>query len=54
MSEEEYEIKANMLLKGVPKKYRDGCKALAYQDGHLAGYDEMYIRLYDIVTTIFR
>lgn len=54
MTEEEYNIKADELLKDVPEEYREGCKSLAYENGHAYGYNEVYNHLDDIVYRIFK
>jgi len=53
MTVEEYNKEAEKELKGVPKRYHDGCKRLAYEFGHAYGYPEVLIYLSEI-TDIFK
>ena len=52
-TEEEFQKAADVLLSGVPEKYREKCKKLAIDLGHSFGYGEVYYKLIEIVTTIF-
>jgi hypothetical protein len=54
MTDTEYQKKRNETLKRIPKEYRDGTAAMAYQLGHSCGYGETLMYLEDLVTTIFK
>lgn len=53
MTEKQYQEESEKLLKGVPKKYHEGVKYLAWEYGHAYGYYEVYIHLQMIVSNIF-
>lgn len=53
MDKKEYELKADELLKAVPPKYREGCRRLAWNNGHSSGYHEVWVHLQDIIEQIF-
>ena len=49
MTQEEFDVKTEELLRDIPEEFRNTLNYMAYERGHAYGYDEVLNILYELV-----